>query len=153
MDKQTFDTALTRLLYEATAIIPRGSFPDRTEANHGWHDFELILWNKGEEIRQLLVTSGRKLSAGQADAVAAICKESNAGRGRQSFVLLLGKRAYASYAPMVASLLSDSDVAGQAIDTLYKMGAAGYSQDISPFLTHPMTWIRNAAKRYLTKYP
>lgn len=155
MDKPAFDSTLERLLSEAKDLIPEEALPDRPYRNgtdHGWYDFELKLWAKGEEIRQLLQTSGRKLSSGQALSVLALCLEPNAKRGRQSFLLLLGQKTYAVHGAAVASLLSDPHVAGQAIDTLYKMGASGYCREVEPFLEHPMTWVRNSAKRYLLKY-
>lgn len=155
MNKQTFDDTLERLLSEARALVPEEDLPDqpyRSESDTGWYDFELKLWAKGEEIRQLLLTSGRTLSEAQVLALLTLCRDQRGKRGRQSFLLLLGRKAYAHHAQAVAGLLSDAHVAGQAIDTLYKMGAAGYRRGIEPFLTHDKTWVRNAAKRYLEKF-
>lgn len=155
MDKQTFDAAVERLLREAETLIPEEALPDRPYqcgGDHGWYDFELKLWSKGEELRQLLLDSRRSLDPKQTDAVLSICREHKAKRGRQSFVLLLGRKGYACHAEAVAELLSDPNVAGQAIDTLHKMGVSGYQQQVEPFLSHKMAWIRNSAKRYLAKF-
>jgi len=81
-----------------------------------------------------------------------ICKNRNAGRGRESFVMLLGQRAYAEYAPQIAALLGDRDVGGHCVYTLYKMGAAGYDTEIAPFLTHEKKWVSDYAKRYMQQY-
>lgn len=155
MDKQTFEITLERLLSESRAAIPEALLPDkpyRGTTDPGWYDFELTLWAKGEEIRKLLTASRRTLTPEQTASVIAICQEPNAKRGRQSFLLLLGRKVYACHAHAVAELLSDSHVAGQAIETLYKMGASGYCREIEPFLAHDKTWIRNSAIRYLKKF-
>lgn len=155
MDKKVFDTAVEELLSEARSLIPEELFPDQpyvSGTDTGWYSFELKLWSKGEELRQLLTASGRRLTAEQAAAVLSICLEPKAKRGRQSFLLLLGRTCFACHAQAVAGLLSDPHVAGQAIDTLCKMRVPGFSGDIEPFLSHEKTWVRNCAKRYLAKY-
>lgn len=155
MDKQTFELRLEQLLAESLDLIPKEQLPARpyhNETDTGWYDFELTLWAKGEELRQLLLTSGRTLSDGQAQAVLAICLEPKAMRGRQSFLLLLGRKRHAVYANAVVGLLSDPYVAGHAIDVLYKMRVPSYCREIEPFTHHEITWIRNSAKRYLQKY-
>lgn len=155
MEKATFDSAFDSLIAEASALIPREQLPlrpYRSEADTGWYDFELQLWAKGEALRQLLLTSGRPLSDAQVQTILAICLDPKAMRGRQSFLLLLGRTRYAAYADTVAGLLSDPQVDGQAIDVLYKMRVRDYCREIEPFTHHDKTWIRNVAKRYLAKY-
>ena len=48
--------------------------------------------------------------------------------------------------------MADDDVDGQVIDTLCKMGAKRYAEQIEPFFTHNRTRIRNEAERYIQKY-
>lgn len=155
MNKQTFDAAVEKLLAEARALIPDETLPDlpyREGIDPGWYDFELKLWAKGEELRQFLSSSRRGLREDQILAVLALCRNVNAKRGRQSFLMLLGRRGYAAHGQAVAALLSDPHLTGHAIDTLYKMGVSGYCREVEPFLDHPMTWVRNSAKRYLLKF-
>lgn len=157
MDRSTFDSDLQALLASANSRIPAHSLPDLPcipgiPGVPGWHEEELALWNQGEAIRQLVRTARKKLNRTQAAEILDICKNRNAGRGRESFVMLLGQRAYAEYAPQIAALLGDRDVGGHCVYTLYKMGAAGYDTEIAPFLTHEKKWVSDYAKRYMQQY-
>ena len=157
MDRKAFDSDLNNLLTRAEALIPEENLPDLPYMDlapdvHDWYEFEHRLWEIGEEIRQFLSENKNKLNKNQIDRIVSICLDKKAKRGRQSFVMLLGKKIYNSYADMIVTVLNDDDVDGQVIDTLYKMGAKEYVEQIEPFLTHNRTWIRNEAKRYVKKY-
>ena len=157
MDRKAFDSDLNNLLTRAEALIPEENLPDLPYMDlapdvHDWYEFEHRLWEIGEEIRQFLSENKNKLNKNQIDRIVSICLDKKAKRGRQSFVMLLGKKIYNSYADMIVTVLNDDDVDGQVIDTLYKMGAKEYVEFIEPFLTHNRTWIRNEAKRYVQKY-
>ena len=157
MDRKAFDSDLNNLLTRAEALIPEENLPDLPYMDlapdvHDWYEFEHRLWEIGEEIRQFLSENKNKLNKNQIDRIVSICLDKKAKRGRQSFVMLLGKKIYNSYADMIVTVLNDDDVDGQVIDTLYKMGAKEYVEQIEPFLTHNRTWIRNEAKRYVQKY-
>ena len=154
MDKLTFSSRLELLLQEAGQLIPREPLPalPARDGIPAWHPHELALWNIGESIRQLILEAKQFPSDIQVKNILAVCRNPAAGRGRQSFVLLLGKVRYACYAEEMASLLADRDISGQVINTLYKMKAPGYADQIQPFLADHQTWIRNEAKRYLQKY-
>ncbi len=157
MDRKAFDNELDNLLGRAEALIPEENLPDLPFMDlapdvHDWYEFEHKIWEIGEEIRQFLSENKNKLNNNQIDRIVSICLDKNAKRGRQSFVMLLGKKMFCEYAEQIVSLLNDDDVDGQVIDTLYKMGATGYSDLIEPFLTHNRTWIKNEAKRYIQKY-
>lgn len=65
--------------------------------------------------------------------------------------MLLGKKEYAEYAPQIA-LLHDHYIEGHVVYTLYKMKVPGYTSEITPFLMHKRTWVRNYAKQYIQKY-
>ena len=156
MDRDDFNSAINSLLDDAESIIPNEDLPqlpfmkDAPDV-HDWYDFEHRLWEKGEEIRELIVKEHKELNNEQSNRVCSICLNKNAKRGRQSFVLLLGKKRYIEYASQIADLLSDDDVDGHAIDTLYKMGTTEYQELIKPFLNHNRSWIRDEAKRYINK--
>lgn len=157
MERQVFDRRLNELLSEAECLIPKTMSADRQISNHEvdareWQRFELDLWDIGETIRRLILESRKKPSREQLGRICGICVNSFAGRGRQSFVLLLGKKCYAEYAPLIAPFLSDSDIAGQTADTLYKMGTPDYISQMEPLTRHKQTWIRNIAKKYVDKY-
>ena len=157
MDRKAFDNEIDNLLNRAEALIPEENLPDLPYMDlapdvHDWYEFEHKLWEIGEEIRQFISENKNKLNKNQIDRIVSICLDKKAKRGRQSFVMLLGKKIYNSYADMIVTVLNDDDVDGQVIDTLYKMGAKEYVEQIEPFLTHNRTWIRNEAKRYVQKY-
>ena len=157
MERNIFDKVLDNLVLRAEELIPTEDLPDLPFMKlapdvHDWYKFEHQLWDVGEEIRQFLLVNKNKLNDNQIERIIEICLNKKAKRGRQSFVMLLGKKIYCSYARRLVSLLDDNDVDGHTIDTLYKMGAAEYAELIRPFLTHKQTWIRNEAKRYIQKY-
>lgn len=157
MKRPEFDYQVDMLLAKAEHTIPREVPPDlpstkNTSGVPAWHDFEFTIWNTAEEIRQLSSASKKTFHKGQLDRIVGICLNPNAKRGRQSFVMLLGKTKYCDYSSSLIALLDDEDVNGHVIDTLYKMRAAGYAALIAPFLNHRQTWIRNAAKKYVQKF-
>ncbi len=157
MDRKVFDNELDTLLTRAEALIPEENLPDLPFMDlapdvHDWYMFEHELWEVGEDIRQFLLENKNKLNVSQIERIVKICLDKRAKRGRQSFVMLLGKKMFSEYAEQIVLLIDDDDVDGHVIDTLYKMGATGYADLIEPFLTHNRTWIRNEAKRYVQKY-
>ena len=119
---------------------------------HDWYMFEHELWAVGEEIRQLTLKYKKKFDKSQLDRIVNICLDKRAKRGRQSFVMLLGRKQYAGYADKIVTILEDEDVEGHVINTLYKMQAGQYVELMKPFLNHKRTWIRNEAKRFINKF-
>lgn len=157
MERVDFDKRLNKILSEAESLVPDENLPDlpfipEAPDVHDWYKFEHDLWNKGEEIRQLILDSKRKPNKEQIKQICNICINPCAKRGRQSFVMLLGKRCYYKYAPVIAPFLSDDDIDGHVLDTLYKMGTPDYVVQIQPLTEHKRTWIRNIAKKYVKKY-
>ena len=157
MKRDEFDIQINELLLSAEKLIPEETLPDLPYMElaptvHDWYDFEHELWGKGEEIRQLILSEHKEMNAEQADRVCKICVDIKAKRGRQSFVMLLGKKRYKAYADKLSSLITDKDIDGHIISTLYKMGATQYVDQIKPYTTHSITWVRNEAKRYVEKY-
>ena len=157
MSRTAFDNEMEDLLSAAESLIPDSIIPDlpyMTSAPdvHEWHNFELALWNTGEKIRQLISQHKKPLTQNQLERILNICQDKRAARGRQSFVMLLGRKQYADFSHRLISLLNDDDIDGHVIDTLYKMRAPGYSTIITPFLQHNRSWIRKAAERYIQKF-
>lgn len=157
MDRKDFNMAVERLIAETLDLIPTelqpdlACIPDAADVPD-WHDFEHRIWKNGEAIRMLIHTERKNLNRAQICGILGICGNINAKRGRESFVMLLGKKEYAEYAPHIAELLNDRYVEGHAVYTLYKMGAADYTAEIARFQTHKKSWIRNYAKKYIQKY-
>ena len=156
MNRTESDARLDSILLSAESLIPQEELPDLPYMElaptvHDWYDFEGKLWSKGEDIRQLILSEHKDLNAEQIDRVCKICADTRAKRGRQSFVMLLGKKRFSNYADRMATLLPDDDIDGHVINTLYKMGASQFTEQIKPYTAHTVTWIRNEAKRYIEK--
>ena len=157
MDRKSFDQQLETLLKKAEDKIPNEKLPDLPFMElapdvHDWYMFEHEIWEIGEEIRQLIFNNKKVLTDSQIARIINICLDEKAKRGRQSFVLLLGKKAYQKYSDKIVPLLNSDDIDGQVVDTLYKMQAGQYVDKILPFTNHKRTWIRNIAKKYIQKY-
>ena len=154
MKRTELDAQLNCLLDEARDCVSGGNLDEIPYRTSGieWYRYEMDLWQKGEEIRQLLKRDKVQLSESQIERILEICSDQRGRKGRQSFVLLLGKKHCAPYAAQVLRLLNDQDVNGQVIDTLYKMGVSDYVEQIKEFLGHEKTWIRNCAKKYVDRY-
>lgn len=155
--REEFDRELEELFRKAEALIPEELLPDLPFMKdvpdvHDWYMFEHELWAVGEEIRQLTLKYKKKFDKSQLDRIVNICLDKRAKRGRQSFVMLLGRKQYACYADKIVTILEDEDVEGHVINTLYKMQAGQYVEWMKPFLNHKRTWIRNEAKRFINKF-
>ena len=157
MTRDEFDAQVNDLLLLAETMIPEKKLPDLAYMQSvptvpDWYAFEMRIWDTGEKIRQLIVSERKELNSEQMDSVCDICLDSKAKRGRQSFVMLLGKKRYSCCADKIATVLTDKDITGHVIQTLYKMGASQYTEQIYPYTNHSTTWIRNEAKRYINKF-
>ena len=155
--REAFDHELELLLQKAEALIPEELLSDLPYMKevpdvHDWYMFERELWDVGEDIRQLTIKYKKKLDKSQLDRIVNICLDKRAKRGRQSFVLLLGRKSYADCADRIVTILEDADVEGQVITTLYMLQAGQYVELMKPFLNHKQTWIKNEAKRYIQKF-
>lgn len=157
LNRKTFDDNLETLLTQAENLIPDEELPDLPYMDaapdvHEWYQFELQLWDVGEEIRQLIAEHNKKLNESQVKRILEICLDKKAKRGRQSFIMLLGKKCYSTFADEIIHLIHDDDVDGHIIDTIYKMQAGQYVDKVKLVLNHKRMWIRNEAKRYIQKY-
>lgn len=156
-NRELFDCEFDILLKKAEEKIPDANLPDlpyMKEAPdvHEWYMFEHEIWNIGEEIRQLVVKHKKKFTQEQIERIIDICLDKRAKRGRQSFIMLLNKKAYSEYSERIIALFEDDDVDGHVIYTVYRMQAGQYVELIKPFLNHKRTWIKNEAKKYIQKY-
>lgn len=119
-----------------------------------WYKFEHTAWGIGETIRQSFVANPKlKKNSSVIHAIIEVVQERNLRRGRQSFVMLLGFKGAAKYAPLLASLINDPDIDGHVVDTLLKMRVPGFASKIVSLTSHKQAWIRRLAKRYIDRYP
>jgi hypothetical protein len=143
---------------EAKELIPQKELPTLPRSKEllgapEWYDFELEIWDLGEEIRQIMVQYPKLREDKQlAEQILEIAIDRRAKRGRQSFILLLEYKVYSEYAPRLIAQLDDPAVDGHVISTVLKMRAPQFVDEIEPFTNHKMTWIRNYAKKYVERY-
>ena len=156
--KEEVRSAIRNLVSQAEAAMPAhfggGRIPrDSLNEVGEWREHEHRIWKFGEDIRQLLAqsTALRKDTDLQHNYMKVI-KNRNGGRGRQSFVMLLGYKSCQSHATSLAEELDDPDIDGHVIYTLLKMRADGFRREIEPFRSHKVTWIRNKARQYCERY-
>ena len=116
-------------------------------------EYEFDIWKIGEDIRQIILTK-KSLSKDKEinDLILKFRLKKNSKRGRQSFILLLGYKHLSEYALQLIKMINDKFVAGQIIDTVYKMQATGFEEEIKPFLKDKHSWIRKLAIKYMKKY-
>ena len=158
MESQMEKDTILELIAKAKELTPVQLEPD-LEPIEGfpdvpnWHDYEHKIWAIGANIRTIMF-SNKSLRKDKDinDLVIYFCSNKNAKRGRQSFVLLLGYKHLAVYAPKLIKLIDDEYIDGHVIDTIYLMQSEGYEKEIRPFATHKITWIRKTALKYLEKY-
>lgn len=157
MTRNEFDLMIKKEIVAANELIPNEMLPDLPPMQDypdvpEWHDFEHAMWKIGENIRQLILKHKKELNDNQINDILSICSNPNAKRGRESFVMLLGKKRHVKYAPQLIELIDDRYIEGHVVYTIEKMGAPQYTNEITPFLSHKKTWIRNIAKKYIQKY-
>lgn len=73
------------------------------------------------------------------------------GMARQMIVDGLGKFKEKKVIPVLVGLLEDTDVQGHALSALSKFKDPVLIPYIMPFVNHEITWIRNTAKRTISK--
>ena len=157
LSRESFDNHIEILLTKAENLIPNEELPelpymDVASEVHEWYQFEYQLWNVGEKIRLLTAEHKKELNELQVKRIIEICLDQKAKRGRQSFILLLGKKCYCTFADEIIDLIDDDDVGGHVIATIRKMQVGQYVDKVKPFLDHKQTWIRNEAKKYIQKF-
>ena len=145
-----------KLLSQVEKLIPNTLEPDLPSSNFpdipDWHDFEHKIWKCGEELRKLIKESP-KLQKEDAlfQRILKISINRNAKRGRQSFIMLFDRKHFSNFAKHLATQLDDEFVNGHVICAIQKMHVAGFESEIKSFIESKYTWIRNAAKKYLTQ--
>lgn len=80
-----------------------------------------------------------------------IVTEKKQGIARQMIVDGLGKFKDRKVIPVLVGLLEDKDVQGHALSALSRFKDPELIPYIKPFVNHEINWIRNTAKRAITK--
>ena len=131
------------------ADLPMNHFPNVPD----WRTHEHSIWALGEEARQALATSpSLRGDLELYGRIAQLTANRAAGRGRQSWVMLFGYVTCAPFAPAIAELLDDADVAGHAIQALTGARVPDHVDRVRPLLDDSAAWIRRAARRYVARY-
>jgi hypothetical protein len=117
-----------------------------------WYEYEHLIWGVGESFRQILKRNKSLRKEGELlEEFEKVVLNSAYGKGRQSFVMLLGQYGDHRQVKTLKQLLKDEEVQGHAIYSLRHIGTAEAQDDIRPFLESKTTWIRNEAKKYFKK--
>ncbi len=148
---------IIRLIKKAEKLTPNMLEPN-LEPNQfsnvpEWHDYELKIWEIGEQIRKIILKNKTLRNDNEInDLIIKFCLNRNSKRGRQSFVSLLGYKHLANYAEKLILLIDDDFVNGHIIDTIYKMQVKGFKTEIERFTTSKINWIKKIANKYIIKY-
>jgi hypothetical protein len=117
-----------------------------------WYDYESLIWQVGEILRQILKNQRKfRRKRGFFKAVEDVASNRSFGKGRESFVMLLGIYGGIERVTTLRGLLNDDQVNGHAVYALRLLGAEEVKDEILPFLNSDKTWVRNEAKKYFKK--
>jgi hypothetical protein len=118
-----------------------------------WYGFEHEAWRIGESIRRAFVQEPKlKKNRAVLEKVLEVASCRNLRRGRQSSIMALGFVDARQHAKALSPFLRDPDVDGHVLYTLIKMKVPGFVSEVEPLLQSDKTWIRNSAKKYLSRY-
>ena len=85
------------------------------------------------------------------DAVRSLCFDKRLGKGRESFIMLLGKYGGPEQIPTLIKLLKDQEICGHAVYSLRLIGALDAADSVRPFLNSSKTWVRKEALKFFKK--
>ena len=142
------------IIKEVESLIPLVFEPDLPSNDVPfWHPFEHEIWQRGEEIRQLLnVHKKLRNKDNILDKIFEVSINRRLKKGRQSFIMLLGNVDSKRYGANLITQLDDRCVYGHIIDAVYKMKLPEFVEAIKPYCDDEEAWIRNKAKKYIEKY-
>lgn len=126
----------------------------RDDAPSAWTEQQvtIVIWSVGESLRRSL-ESDRNLRSCPAilDRVEAIAADERFARGREPFVLLLGRYGRSAQADVLVRLLDDDEIAGHALHALRLLGSPDGIFRARVLAESSRTWIRSEARKYLQK--
>ncbi|MCZ7585716.1 MAG: HEAT repeat domain-containing protein [Deltaproteobacteria bacterium] len=87
-----------------------------------------------------------------AEDMVRLARDRSHGAAREMIVMGLGKlKNNRSVVDTLIALLDDEEVAGHAVIALGKLQAKSARSHLDHFLSHPKTWVRNAAKKAVAR--
>lgn len=112
-------------------------------------DYEGMIWDIGEKFRQI-IKRNKKLKAKDkiSKEIEKVAQNKLYGKGRESFVMLLGQYGGKESIPTLINLLNDEVVNGHAVYALRLLKAKDAAEYVRPFIDSKITWVRNEAKSY-----
>ena len=119
-----------------------------------WLGYETQLWEISEDLRQYL-RRRRRLRGQNAltDAVAEIVANPAYGKGRENFVLVLGRFGGPAYADLIARRLDDPEVCAHAIYALRLQKDDRFIEQARRMLADPPSGAaRSQARKYLQRF-
>lgn len=150
----------SRALESVPSIAPllRGTFTESTTsvsvsrggATVMWYQFELLLWALGESLRRVL-KGAPALRREQRfwERAEELCERSEYGKGRESWVMLLGQYGGPRRVPALLVLANDPEIAGHVLYALRRLKAPEGRGVAERLQQAPQAWIRQEAKKYL----
>lgn len=85
------------------------------------------------------------------DELVELVQDRQHGRAREMVAVALGNMRNPRAVEVLVALLADDEVAGHALIALGKLKAKQARSHVERFLAHPKAWVRQEAKRTLTK--
>jgi hypothetical protein len=118
-----------------------------------WLSFEMRIWELGECLRQSLKNRKKWLNSNDLlNVIMMICRNKKYGKGRQTFVMLLGEFNCEDASKLLGDLLNDPEVLGHSIKALTKLKDGGYVDKAGQIAEKETGWIRAAAKNYCRRF-
>jgi hypothetical protein len=116
------------------------------------YQHESLTWALGEQFRQIMLRlKPLRRNEHVFRAVRAVCRDRRFGKGRESFVMLLGHYGGPAQIPTLVELLDDPVVCGHALYSLRLLAAPEAATKARRFLKSEKTWVRNEAHKYFEK--
>jgi hypothetical protein len=123
------------------------------DGSPNWSGYESIIWDAGFEfLEPILKVKKYRGENALLDGISSMCTEKKYGKGRQSFVMLLGKYGTIKYAPVLANLIDDTEVAIHSIDALTRLKDLSQFEKIKKLSENiKSTPVRSYARKYIKK--
>ncbi|MBI5534844.1 MAG: hypothetical protein HY898_19110 [Deltaproteobacteria bacterium] len=153
MDPQRVSSVL-RDLIASIAALPRAITAEGVDGAPPWFATEWSLWVLGESLNKLVKRRKGEPLSPIIGVVSDTVRDRRFGKGRQTFVRILGGVDAEAHKELLMDLLDDPEVSGHAIKALRVGKVSGASERVREALrVARVGWIRTEAKKYLAKYP
>lgn len=125
----------------------------RVSADNIWYVFERNIWEFGERLR-IYLKENKKIAKNQKihDCIIDVAKNKKYGKGRQTFILLIGVLKIQEGKEILIDSLDDNKIKIQAIDSIIKLRIKGLNEKIEDIYTNSKSGLKKEAKKYLDRY-